>query len=105
MRRLARHCVGLLLKPPVVAFLVGSTLTALTVDLAMSASIHEAWLARLVLMLGILLMGFAFLWTFRVETKRRQIARGVCPSCGYDLRATPERCPECGAANMEVSVR
>lgn len=45
------------------------------------------------LLLSLVLPGF---WLHRSITRHRRIPPGMCIVCRYDLRATPDRCPECG---------
>jgi hypothetical protein len=45
---------------------------------------------------AVLPVGWTAGW-WRVRSRRRRRWRlGLCPSCGYDVRASSDRCPECG---------
>jgi hypothetical protein len=49
--------------------------------------------------LPVVIFGLLFCpWVIRRLRVRQRVAKGLCRTCGYDLCATPRRCPECGAA-------
>jgi hypothetical protein len=43
--------------------------------------------------------------SYRARRQRNRLRRGVCPRCTYDLRATPDRCPECGLVLASLDPR
>ena len=44
------------------------------------------------------------MWLASRARERSRTRAGLCPSCGYDLRATPDRCPECEYVPTKVGL-
>jgi hypothetical protein len=58
------------------------------------------WLidAKVICTPPILWFGVSLWFLIRRHWRDRQKREGFCAHCGYDLRASPDRCPECGTA-------
>jgi hypothetical protein len=85
---------------PKVMFVVAFMLVAQTFLLVLSGMVKPTggrWVQGLAiggLLIGIGVMCHAL--ARRAATRQVRIENGLCLNCGYDLRETPERCPECG---------
>lgn len=69
-----------------------------------AAALHYAsgWATGAVLVLG----GVIYLYVKRrIDEFEHRRRNGLCLKCGYDLRGTPNRCPECGAVPTEPPLR
>jgi hypothetical protein len=61
---------------------------------------YRHWLVPTWFVAGLLILPAAIQLILLIARKRR-FKPGLCPICGYDLRATPTRCPECGSSQSD----
>ena len=57
--------------------------------------------AGIVLLLAVI----ARVFVGKAKLRQSRLKQNLCAGCGYDLRATPNQCPECGAKNSNSASR
>ena len=80
--------------PPVIMFISAQTWNG---ERAVGMMARHWFLFLLTALLPLMWITREALAAVRKRVRARRMKLGLCLRCGYDLRGTPQRCPECGA--------
>jgi hypothetical protein len=76
---------------------LGSSISNWTVH-TVSVRAHSWWISHWMVVIATAAAPLLRLPRVCNRTRARRHQKGLCLACGYDLRASPSICPECGAA-------
>jgi hypothetical protein len=91
--------------PDVLALVLYPLLLLPTLTIAYQQYRIEQWPGFALCLMVALLVCWLLVVRIGVIRWNRRFRKGLCPHCGYDMRGSPDECPECGDPRLNGTTR